>query len=67
MTVSRVTAILLMLCLLAPTVHACELGEVSSWLPSRLLDLVETLCDSLARDKPTNTSQNIGPHMIPTG
>lgn len=67
MVASRATAILLIACLLAPVAQAGELGGRISWLPDWVVDLFEKLRDSLSQEFPTNTSQNIGPEMVPTG
>ena len=67
MTLRRIAAVLLLVCLLAPAAQAGELGEPFSWLPQWLLDFVEQIRDSLGLEVPANARQNTGAETVPTG
>ncbi len=67
MTLRRIAALLLLICLVAPAAQAADLGELRSWFPQWLLEFVENIRDSLGAEIPVSTSQPSGPYSIPTG
>lgn len=67
MTTRRTAALLLLVCLLAPTAYAGELMMSAGWLPDWLLDLIQLIRDSLGSDIPANTSEKTAPYIVPIG
>ncbi len=66
MSARRILLCVLMVCVVAPAVHATELMKSTSWTPDWLLDLIVWFRANVEND-PASTSQRYGGYIVPTG